>query len=366
MSLHKEMTMIDSAPNPTPDLPAAPAADVAPTAPAVEIQIDPEFAGLIPPPTPEELADLEARLRAEGCRDPLVVWKSHGLLLDGHHRFELCRKLGIPFTTVEIDLPDREAARQWIVANQLARRNLTREAASYLRGSLYNARKQQGRRTDLTSRQNVEKSTTAEQLAAAYKVDPRTIQRDGDFAAEVDTLAANCGSEVKQVILAGDSPLTRKKIRSIARLPPEQQAEEVRKATANGRGKRGGKSTAARKRSSPAAEEQPGPSPDQPVESVPPQVTPGYAAVLGRLDQAIELIEQGAETLPGLLADARPSPEEGERIASQVRRLGELAGHLLRLFGGEANPPAEPQTPEPEVPDSGSQGSAHQEPGGAA
>src|SRR5690349_10424935 len=97
-------------------LPAQRADDPAAT-PAVEIQIDPEYAGLIPPLTPAELADLEASLLAYGCLDPLVVWKGHGILLDGHHRLDLCHKHRIPFTTVEIDLPDREAAMWWIIAN---------------------------------------------------------------------------------------------------------------------------------------------------------------------------------------------------------------------------------------------------------
>ena len=36
------------------------------------IQIDPEFQNLIPPLAPEEYAQLEANIRAEGCRDPLL------------------------------------------------------------------------------------------------------------------------------------------------------------------------------------------------------------------------------------------------------------------------------------------------------
>jgi N6-adenosine-specific RNA methylase IME4 len=38
------------------------------------IKIDPELKALIPPLAPEEYAQLEANLIADGCRDPLVVW----------------------------------------------------------------------------------------------------------------------------------------------------------------------------------------------------------------------------------------------------------------------------------------------------
>jgi site-specific DNA-methyltransferase (adenine-specific) len=87
--------------------------------------IDPEFRALIPPLRPEELAGLHASLQAEGCRDPLVIWGSAGLLLDGHHRYEFCEGHQIPYATVAIEPADRAAARLWIEVNQLSRRNLT-------------------------------------------------------------------------------------------------------------------------------------------------------------------------------------------------------------------------------------------------
>ena len=71
------------------------------------IAVDPELSILIPPLQPEELAQLEANILAEGCRDPLVVWQ--GILLDGHNRLRICEKHGIPYKVVEIDLPDSDA-----------------------------------------------------------------------------------------------------------------------------------------------------------------------------------------------------------------------------------------------------------------
>jgi hypothetical protein len=86
-------------------------------------QIDREFHSLIAPLQPEERRQLESNLLAEGCRDPLVTWR--GTLLDGHNRLEICTRLGIPYKTCEIELPNREAALLWIEENQLGRRNLT-------------------------------------------------------------------------------------------------------------------------------------------------------------------------------------------------------------------------------------------------
>jgi hypothetical protein len=80
----------------------------------------------------------------------LVVWSEEKLLLDGHNRFELCLSHDIAYRIEEVSLPDRQAAVNWIIRNQLGRRNLTAAHLSYFRGKLYNASKAQGVRSDLT------------------------------------------------------------------------------------------------------------------------------------------------------------------------------------------------------------------------
>jgi N6-adenosine-specific RNA methylase IME4 len=90
---------------------------------AAALKIDPEFRALIPPLKPVEREQLEANLVANGCRDPLVVWR--GILIDGHNRHEICGRRGIPFHTVEVALESREHVLLWIEENQLGRRNLT-------------------------------------------------------------------------------------------------------------------------------------------------------------------------------------------------------------------------------------------------
>ena len=89
------------------------------------VRIDPEFSALIPPLTPEERTQLEANLVAEGCRDPLVVWREEGILLDGHNRYEICQEHKLDFATVAISLSSRDAAKAWVIRNQFGRRNLT-------------------------------------------------------------------------------------------------------------------------------------------------------------------------------------------------------------------------------------------------
>ena len=143
---------------------------------------------------------MRANLKAEGCREPLVVWSTSAgpILLDGHTRYDLCTQEGIPFQTIAAsNVRTRQEAMSWIINNQLGRRNLTPEQTSYLRGKRYNLEKKQGERNDLTSAHFEQKSDTAESLAEEYKISRATIVRDGQFAAAVDTLAANVGKPVQ-------------------------------------------------------------------------------------------------------------------------------------------------------------------------
>jgi len=87
------------------------------------LQTDIEFRRLIPPLTQEEYDNLQSSILAEGCRDALVLWGD--ILIDGHNRHAICQEHGIPFKTVQMDFPDRDAVKLWILKNQLGRRNLT-------------------------------------------------------------------------------------------------------------------------------------------------------------------------------------------------------------------------------------------------
>jgi hypothetical protein len=89
------------------------------------IKIDAEFQRLIPPLTDEEFKQLTINILADGCLDPLVIWKGHDIILDGHNRYRIVKENNLPFNTTEIDLPDRIDAKIWIHRHQLGRRNLT-------------------------------------------------------------------------------------------------------------------------------------------------------------------------------------------------------------------------------------------------
>jgi N6-adenosine-specific RNA methylase IME4 len=100
----------------------------------VGIVIDPGFEGLCPRLSADEYTALEDSLRAEGCRDALVVWPrgDDSVLLDGHNRYAICTRLGLPYETKALAFETRDEAAAWVMANQMARRNLTDDQRAIL------------------------------------------------------------------------------------------------------------------------------------------------------------------------------------------------------------------------------------------
>ena len=89
------------------------------------IIVDEQLRQLIPPLTAEERSRLEQNLLRDGCLHPLVVWAEQSVLLDGHHRKEICDRHGIEYKVCELSLDDRNEAQRWIIEHQFGRRNLT-------------------------------------------------------------------------------------------------------------------------------------------------------------------------------------------------------------------------------------------------
>ena len=89
--------------------------------------INPVLEAYIHPLSDEEERMLEESILAEGCRDPLVVWREENVLVDGHHRKKICERHGLSFQVAYRSFPDMEAAKAWMDLNQLGRRNLSKE-----------------------------------------------------------------------------------------------------------------------------------------------------------------------------------------------------------------------------------------------
>lgn len=106
------------------------------------LRIDPEFQNKIPPLTDKEFEQLEENILEAGeVREPIITW--NGVIVDGHNRYKIVQKHPeIKWKTLEMKFANKWEAIEWMLKNQLGRRNLTEQQISYLRGKMYEARKQ--------------------------------------------------------------------------------------------------------------------------------------------------------------------------------------------------------------------------------
>ena len=91
-----------------------------------ELKINPELRDFIPPLSGEEKKQLEDSLLKYGYKGaPIYIWNDY--IVDGHNRYELCKKHNIEFPTEELILGDDATIidiMEWMINTQLGRRNL--------------------------------------------------------------------------------------------------------------------------------------------------------------------------------------------------------------------------------------------------
>ncbi|EFI62477.1 UNVERIFIED_CONTAM: plasmid replication/partition related protein [Comamonas sp. A-3] len=90
----------------------------------MELKIDEGLKAYIDPLTPDEHESLERSILSEGCRDSLVVWGD--LLIDGHNRYGICRKHGLPYNTVQAtQFKNMDDVHLWMIDQHLGRRSVS-------------------------------------------------------------------------------------------------------------------------------------------------------------------------------------------------------------------------------------------------
>ena len=178
-----------------------------------EIKINPEFQKLIPPLEEEEFLGLEKNILANGCEDPIKIW--NGYIVDGHNRYEICKKHGVKFRTEEKDFESLKQAKIWMIDHALDQRNL----ATYARGDLI-AEKQdilfpshQGKRTDLE-----DEDTTSVRILTEVEKDfdacptrkaAKAAGMSHDTYCKVNYLRENADDETKLKLKIGKTSINR-------------------------------------------------------------------------------------------------------------------------------------------------------------
>jgi len=246
---------------------------------AQNILIDKEFQALIPPLSAEEKQQLEANIVADGCRDPLVVWRlptfdvkaesgmvetlayedaevtilddgdgggyeyrtweteddeisEHEwphILIDGHNRYEICTRLGLPFDTVQKEFDSREDVIVWMVDNQRGRRNLNdfqRTELQLKKKSAIAAKakaNQQGGQGGVLLPQNSAKAIdTRAEIADAAGVSHDTVSK-------VERIQETAAPEL--IVALRESKVSINAAADVATLPKAEQVEIVARGT---------------------------------------------------------------------------------------------------------------------------------------
>lgn len=184
-----------------------------------------EIKSFIAPLSSEEFALLERDIIANGCRDPLTAWKrgSDLVLIDGHHRYKICKKHDIGF---EIDIKrfdSREQVQIWMLNNQMGRRNLTSDQLSYYRGKKYLLLKKDHGGYDFVANKGSKGAPTSRLLSSEFKVAESTIKRDAKFAEGLE-LIGQSNPLLKASILVGDTNLKKGDIQFLSEIDQRKKA----------------------------------------------------------------------------------------------------------------------------------------------
>lgn len=177
-----------------------------------KIIIIPEIQDLLPALSPKAFEELQTSIKNEGIRDPLIIWKEQMAIVDGHNRYTIARMDDVPFETVEKSFPDLPAVKRWVIQNQLARRNLTKDEVQYFLGKLYEEVKQE---TGL--KEPMGGKTAEDTIGEAYGVSGRTVRRAAEVAKGIDKVAQVKGRLAKVDILSGKGDYTKDELKEVGK-----------------------------------------------------------------------------------------------------------------------------------------------------
>lgn len=206
----------------------------------MDIIVDPKFRDKIPKPSEEERRRLEENILADGIvREPLVVWKDHDVLVDGHNRWDIIQKHpGIPYTTIEMDFDNEWDVIAWICRNQLGRRNISKVMYDKLiqeeHDAVQNSHGGDRRSSEFSSGENfhLKKSepSTRKVIAEEHGITEGAVKTAVEFGRGLDAADAVVPG-FKDEILSGETRANKSYISDMRKMEPEQikkAVEEIR------------------------------------------------------------------------------------------------------------------------------------------
>ena len=184
----------------------------------------PEMEQLLPPLSVEQFSALERDVLENGCYAPIIVNESMEIV-DGHNRFRICEKHGLPFKMMVFSFADLLEAKQWAVETQRNRRNLSMwelgQIALKLKPDLELAAKNnQGLRADLSvnSSKSYEPVDTRKAMAHTVGIGEQSMGR-------IAQLTENAPQTLKKALDSKAISINRawEIMKTVQQMPPETQ-----------------------------------------------------------------------------------------------------------------------------------------------
>ncbi|MEJ6001457.1 plasmid replication/partition related protein [Paucibacter soli] len=189
----------------------------------MNIVVNEELKAYIDPLTPDEHAALERSILAEGCRDALVLWGE--VLVDGHNRYGICVKHGLPFQTVQNPrFKSIEDVHLWMIDQHLGRRSVS----DFQRGVLALRKKEivAARRAQALHTEPDESKADAPQLPPVDPLNTReAIARAARISSNqvvlIEKIQKQAAPELVAAVKSGE--ITISAAAAVASLPVEEQ-----------------------------------------------------------------------------------------------------------------------------------------------
>jgi ParB-like chromosome segregation protein Spo0J len=179
---------------------------------------------LLPPLSGEQFSALESDILENGCYAPIIV-NEDMVIIDGHNRFRVCEKYGLPYRMLVFSFTDLLEAKQWALDTQKGRRNLDKWELGKIALKLKpefeaRARTNQGTRTDLSvnSPKSYTPTDTRKEMAQAVGIGEQAMGR-------ITQLAENAPPSLKEALESKKVSVNRgwKILKAVRQLPPEEQ-----------------------------------------------------------------------------------------------------------------------------------------------
>lgn len=170
-----------------------------------DLTVDKEFEDLLPVLTPEELEKLENSILKYGLLDPIKIWQESDtdkwIIIDGHNRYNILKKHKIDWRywqdyKIMGELETREDVKQWMLEQQLGRRNLSpaeRYEIVQKFKSVFQKKAKENQSSGGKGLANLSKVNTRKEMAKATGVSEGTYNK-------LDKIMQSDNEEIKQKV----------------------------------------------------------------------------------------------------------------------------------------------------------------------